>query len=353
MINAFLTRDPITRVTAQMLPPSVDERARASVDGAGPDPAAAHARYMSDWPVMGELELCQPAAPLPGVLETVTIAAWNIERCKNVEESASLLRRAGADIVLATEMDWGLARSGQRHTTRDLAGALGMGYAYGVEFVELGVGDPYETTLYEGVPNEAGLHGNAILSRLPLKEVALIPLDAGGAWYVQNPKSDGQLRVGGRMAVTARVALAGGDVTLAAVHYESESDAMGRDAQTRLLLARLDELYGAGPCILGGDLNTAGLTGLTRSQVLAGAPQEPSFASFAKAGFAWRGLNAGAVTTRVPPGRPALYPLKTLDWVFARGITGFDPKVWPAISERGDYLSDHELITARFSAVSA
>ncbi|MBT6727211.1 MAG: hypothetical protein HOA75_10715 [Deltaproteobacteria bacterium] len=39
------------------------------------------------------------------------------------------------------------------------------GYAFRVEFVELGLGDPPETAEFNGVPNEHGLHGNAILSR--------------------------------------------------------------------------------------------------------------------------------------------------------------------------------------------
>ncbi|MBT7205226.1 MAG: hypothetical protein HN867_17330 [Deltaproteobacteria bacterium] len=66
---------------------------------------------------------------------------------------------------MATEVDWGMARSKHRHTTKELAERLGWGYAFRVEFVELGLGDPPETAEFNGVPNEHGLHGNAILSR--------------------------------------------------------------------------------------------------------------------------------------------------------------------------------------------
>jgi hypothetical protein len=40
------------------------------------------------------------------------------------------------------------------------------------------------------------------------------------------------------------------------------------------------------------------------------------------------------------------YPLKKLDWLFVRDVTASDPAIFPAVCDRGDYLSDHELITA-------
>lgn len=352
-------RKPITQTAAALSPPTAAERAEAARAGLGAGAAEAHGAYMAAWPALTQIELRDPAsgtAPAPDTTpapdtapapEAVTIAAWNLERCKRIGPSAALLRAAGADIVLATEMDWGMARSGQHHTTRDLAEALGMGYVYGVEFVELGTGDAYETGLFADVPNSHGLHGNAILSRLPLRGAALVPLDDGGAWYTASPKGDGQLRVGGRMAMAAQVDLAGGPVTLAAAHYESESTPQSRAAQSARLMAALDALYGDGPAVVGGDLNTAALVGLTPGQVLAATP-EPSFAQFASGGYGWRGLNTGAPTTRAAPGKPVRYPLLRLDWLFARGVLGHSPRDWPAIGARGEYLSDHELITARF-----
>lgn len=340
-------RQPITVTTDQMQTPTAAERDAARAAGQGADPAAAHAGFMAQWPCMNTVELRQPAALPP--LSSLTVAAWNIERCKRVEDSAALIRRSGADIVLATEVDWGMARSGQRHTTRDLAAQLGMGYAFGIEFVELGTGDAFETRQFADVPNDHGLHGNAIMSRWPLRNVTLIPIDDGGLWYVTNPKNDGQLRVGGRMAIAAQIDTAAGPLTCVSVHYESESTPDSRAVQTDRLLAEIDRLYPGAPCIFGGDLNTAALTGLTRSEVMAGAPQEPMFAQVAAAGFGWRGANSGALTTRVPPERPAHYPLKTLDWLFTRGVTAHDPYVLAAVSDRGEYLSDHELISARLS----
>lgn len=335
-------RDPIKTTTSALQPPSAEQRDEARLHGGSQE---RNDHYQSTWPCLNNIETAAPAAT-PALPGSLTVAAWNIERCKEVEASAELIRASGADVVLATELDWGMARSGQRHTTRDLAALLGFGYAFGVEFVELGTGDDYEVSLFADVPNRHGLHGNAILSRYPLENPSLIPIDSGGFWYVGAPKGDGQFRVGGRMAMAARIA----GITFAAVHYESESDAAGRATQTDRLVTALDALYGNGPAVIGGDLNTRTLsdTGMDRAEILC-RPEtvEPSFARFAEAGFGWQTANAGLPTTRAAPGRPVSYPLKTLDWIFARGLAASEPRIVPAVSARGEYLSDHEMITTR------
>lgn len=336
-------RDPVRLTTASLPTPSRDARRAAA---SGPRSRLDHAALLTNWDCLTHVELRQPvAAPIP---PSLTVAAWNIERCKRVPEAAQLLRTSGADIVLATEMDHGMARSGQRHTTRDLAGALGMGYAFGVEFVELGTGDPYETGLFADIPNTHGLHGNAILSRYPMENVALLPLEASGQWFTGTPKNDGQFRIGGRMAMAAQI----GDVTFVSVHYESESDAAGRADQTRRLLALVAQLYGDGPCVIGGDLNTAAFSRhrLSGTETLDDpATLEPCFAAFAEAGFDWRTANAPGITTRAAPGKSVQYPLKKLDWLFVRGLSASQPAILPAICDRGDYLSDHEAIIARIT----
>lgn len=336
-------RDPVRQTTPSLPTPSQDARNEAV---SGPRTRQTHADLLSNWGCLTHVEVQQPAAS--DIPATVTVAAWNIERCKRVAETAEALRQSGAEIVLATEMDFGMARSGQHHTTRELAEALGMGYAFGVEFVELGTGDPYETSLFAEVPNEHGLHGNAILSRYPLENVALLPLEVGGGWFTGTPKNDGQFRIGGRMAMAAQI----GGVTFVSVHYESESDAQGRAEQTRRMLDLIESEYGRGPCVIGGDLNTAAFADMRMSgeETLATpAPTEPSFTAFHDAGFVWQPANTPGITTRSAPGKPVGYPLKKLDWLLVRGVVASDPSIRPAICERGDYLSDHELITAKVS----
>lgn len=339
-------RQPIKATVEMLEPPGSDEREKASSLWGR---AEAHARFQAEWTCLNAIELAKPATVSPLAAE-LTVTAWNIERCKHIEASAELLQRVSADIVLATEMDHGMARSNQRHTTRELAVGLGFSYAFGVEFVELGLGDVHETTVCAGMTNRHGLHGNAILSRWPLEDVALIPLDDGGAWFVAAPKNDGQYRVGGRMAIAARIMTANGPLVLASVHYESESDALGRAQQTRNLLVALDRLYGRVPAVVGGDLNTKGFleAGMSAPETLA-TPEaaEPSFEHVTAHGFDWRTANLGKITTRLPPHSPQDRPLKTLDWLFTRGVVASQPFITPALSVAGDYLSDHELIGAR------
>ena len=177
-------RDPIRGSVRHMVTPSRDIRAAAARGG---HRQGDHDALLGAWECLSSIEVQQPSPA--AVPMTFTIAAWNIERCKRVTESAKALRDSAADIVLATEMDFGMARSGQRHTTRDLAAALGLGYAFGVEFVELGIGDAYETSLFADMPNDHGLHGNAILSRYPIENAALLPLDDGGYGSRKRPRT--------------------------------------------------------------------------------------------------------------------------------------------------------------------
>lgn len=82
-----------------------------------------------------------------------------MERCKQVEQSADVTAGAGADVVLATETDRGMTRSGQRDTPGDLASCPGRRYAFGDEFVELGLGGDLNTKGFL----QAGLAGSAVL----------------------------------------------------------------------------------------------------------------------------------------------------------------------------------------------
>jgi len=338
-------REPVTTCVSAIVPPTRAERARAGAEGGS---AAAHDTFLADWPALRTVECRQPAVPAPPGWP-LTVAGWNIERCKHVEASAELLARAGADIVLATEMDCGMARSGQRHTTADLAGALGMGHAFGVEFVELGLGDPRETAEFAGESNRHGLHGNAVLSRLPIARAALLPLDDGGAWFVRAPKGDGQHRVGGRMALAVSIEMPGGPVCFAAAHFESESTPDSRAEEARRLVAGIAAVFGPGPAVIGGDLNTARFVdGAADPADWLDRPEasEPAFTVFRNAGFDWLAANTAAITTRAHPWHGPDWRGKKLDWLLTRGLAAHAPGVPAAIDGTGRVLSDHDPVLA-------
>ncbi len=112
-------------------------------------------------------------APRGRVLRAV---AWNIQRGARFDD----LRRAvlapplaGADLLLLSEVDVGLGRSGNRNVARELAEALGMSYAFGVSYLALtdDFGDDSA-----GLENTLALSGAAILSRYPIGRVENIDL---------------------------------------------------------------------------------------------------------------------------------------------------------------------------------
>jgi len=320
----------------------------ALLDSAREDVAtkARHDAIAAEIPALNAVEYRPPQADhLLG--EHLRLAAWNAERLKFGTASAALFAALRPDVILLTEADIGMARSGNRHTVAELAVALSMGYAYGIEFVELGLGDPREEAWHQGERNAVGFHGNAILSRYPLNDFALIRLDAGGCWFGERPdliKGPAQRRIGGRMALAALVA--DSDLVVVTVHLESDSTALDRAAQTERMLAALQLRYGEVPMVIGGDCNTAALPAgdsqrgwEARCDVF-----EPMFSAMAEHGFAWADANDMKPTQRqLPDGRPKP-PFRRLDWIFTRDLEATAARTIAAIDGKDSAISDHEAL---------
>ena len=246
-----------------------------------------------------------------------------------------------------------MARSGQRHTAHDLAAALDQGYAFGIEFLELGLGNARERRVHAGAENEVGYHGGAILSAHALGRPGLIRLDDGGLWF---DGSEGERRVGGRIALIATVPVDGVDVVFAAIHVESHSDPRGRAAQMTVLLDHIDAYAPGAPVIVGGDFNTSTATrevirtakpamaAEEPDRLIAPFRHEPLFAGAAARGYTWQDANTADPTQRpIHPGdKPE--PLGRIDWFFTRGLTATDSATVPAVDDGGMALSDHEII---------
>ena len=223
-----------------LMGPSLEDRAAAL---AMPPSAASHRELMARHRgVFEQIEERASPAARPAPLESARILFWNAERGKFPREAAGLLEKLDPDALLLCELDVGMARSGQHHTPADVADRLGCGYAFGVEFIELDLGDRAEQALYLGKENTAGLHGAAILSPHRLAEPVLIRLESEGAWF---DGSRGERRVGGRVALLASLDLGGDPLTLVNVHLESHSDPAARADQVTLLLEEVDRLAGA------------------------------------------------------------------------------------------------------------
>lgn len=138
----------------------------------------------------------------------LVVVEFNAERGTRWLQTAELLRPLNADIIILNEMDIGMARSDQQHTTRLLAFELGMNYAWGLEFVELTRGTAHEQEITVGMKNSMGLHGNAILSRCPI-ESPIVFRDPVGKYFDDRKNSINaggyERRLGGRMAMLVKV----------------------------------------------------------------------------------------------------------------------------------------------------
>jgi endonuclease/exonuclease/phosphatase family metal-dependent hydrolase len=103
---------------------------------------------------------------------------WNVERGKRFEPLLGLLQGhpelVGADLLLLTELDIGMGRSGNRHIPRELGRALGLDWVFANFHLVLAPGDSAERD--HGVPNTQGLHGAALLSRFPIRRFAAVSL---------------------------------------------------------------------------------------------------------------------------------------------------------------------------------
>jgi endonuclease/exonuclease/phosphatase family metal-dependent hydrolase len=214
------------------------------------------------------------------------------EKRRLVLEQAALLKEA--DVIVLNEVDFGMKRTDYRDVAADLASALGMNYAYGVEFVEV---DPIALGVekFEELPaaeraelageisvdraRYRGLHGTAILSRFPLGNVRLEPFEhQPHDWYadelasvkaleagkrmageiVFREKVHREVRRGGRTMLTAEIVderLPGGRMVVVATHLESKSKPEGRRKQLEELLARVKDA--GGPVVVAGDMNTS------------------------------------------------------------------------------------------------
>ena len=343
--------------------PVVPAPERAAILALAPE-ARLHARVAAALPALRCVELAPPAAAAPA-LGAARVVAWNAERGRFPEAAAGMLRAAGADALLLSELDVGMARSQQRHTARELALRLGLGFAFGVEFLELGLGSAAERERCAGLRNAVGYHGGAVASARPLERPVLVRLDAGGDWF---DGRRGERRVGGRIAVLATLRVAGAPVTLASVHLESHCDPARRDAQTAALLQAIEAYAPGAAALIGGDLNThsLGSAELEDRDALARALRadprrlaepiayEPLVERLERAGFERRACNAGLSTERRRSGEGSQRGTLRLDWFFARGLACSAPEVIAAVDpETGEALSDHEAIAVTIRPAAA
>jgi endonuclease/exonuclease/phosphatase family metal-dependent hydrolase len=206
-----------------------------------------HIRRVLDTPEIGDFTRPGAAPARP----QYRFVAWNVERGTQFAGQVEALRTdpflREADVLLLTETDSGMIRSGNRNVARDLARALEMQYAFVPCYLNLTKGSGIEQDLPGA--NDLGLHGNALLSRYPLDNVRPVFLENGVDIMASREK-----RIGRQAAVAADIRFPGLTVTAVAVHLDAQSTQRHRYLQLRGVL---DAIAGAQPAVVGGDWNTS------------------------------------------------------------------------------------------------
>ena len=217
------------------------------------------------------------------------------DRYKNTFELAKqIYDLSKADAIALQEVDWGMPRTEYKHIVKEIAEETGMGYAYGVEFIELlDEGIPY-SFLKEPVNEELfrGFHGNAILSKWPLDNIRILRYKEAFTedssmsemkhrrcydwWHEELPKigpfekvigvgmkilfderAIPSLRLGSRMALMADLDTPEGKITFTSTHIENRGNEKCRRAELKDLLLELKETTpDFQPVVIGGDMNT-------------------------------------------------------------------------------------------------
>jgi endonuclease/exonuclease/phosphatase family metal-dependent hydrolase len=182
----------------------------------------------------------------------VSAAAWNIERGSFLDGIIDKLKNhddlKDKDLYLLTELDYGMARSNNLFVAREIARALKLDYAFAPVYIALQKGSGVEAES-EG-ENKQSIHGLALFSKYPLKNVHAIPLPNGKDKMEGKEKRLGYLR-----ALVADVEHPAGTFRAVTVHLDVHCSRKHRELQVSLILKHLETLPRL-PTIIGGDFNT-------------------------------------------------------------------------------------------------
>ena len=228
------------------------------------------------------------------------IAQWNIQRGFNINAIKNILRNkygyyysyrnnidhnlqnnfkkeledfSKSDIISLNEVDIGMPRTGYKNIVWEIAHTLNYNYAFATEFIEL------SPIIYKQNLNPLrylGLHGNAILSRYPIKSARILRLPEYYKWYEEEIKrksplesvrrlgakdifqeeiTKSEVRRGGRSALIADIELPNKEIiTVISTHLEDRCFPDKRFNQFKYLLSNL--AYLKRPVVLTGDFNT-------------------------------------------------------------------------------------------------
>ena len=198
--------------------------------------------------------------------KNVSVAAWNIERGNRFEGIVNALKNhddlKNKDLLLLTELDYGMARSGNRFVARELAAELKINYAFAPVYIALQKGSGVEE--FAAGENTKSLHGLGIFSKYPMKNVHAVALPNGKDKMWGKEKRLGYLR-----ALIADIEHPAGNFRAVTVHLDAHSSRKHRHVQMKIILDHLDILPEL-PTIIGGDWNTTTFNAQTGNRAILG-----------------------------------------------------------------------------------
>lgn len=201
-----------------------------------------------------------------GNSSSISAVAWNLERGIRFDGIVAALKDhehlREKDLLLFTELDHGMARSGNRFVAKELAEVLGVNYAFAPVYIPLQKGSGVESDM--AGENTASIHGLAMLSRYPIKNVHAVPLPNGKDKMWGKEKRLGWLR-----ALFADIEHPAGTFRAVTVHLDAHCSRAHRLLQMRIILDHLDSLPPL-PTIIGGDWNTTGFNSQSSTRAIMG-----------------------------------------------------------------------------------
>ncbi|HEY0426163.1 MAG TPA: endonuclease/exonuclease/phosphatase family protein [Pyrinomonadaceae bacterium] len=198
--------------------------------------------------------------------DKISALAWNIERGNRFDGIVFALKNhrdlRDKDLLLLTELDYGMARSRNRFVARELAAELKLNYAFAPVYIALQKGSGVESEV-EG-ENTESLHGLAMFSKYPMKNVHAVPLPNGKDKMLGKEKRLGYLR-----ALVADIAHPLGVFRAVTTHLDAHCSRRHRRLQMKIVLDHLATLAPL-PTIIGGDWNTTTFNSQSSTRAILG-----------------------------------------------------------------------------------
>lgn len=249
------------------------------------------------------------ATATPRIRDFLRVVQWNILRGTRLDAICRLFNEHPilkyADILTLNEVDVGMNRTENLNIAFELGRRLDMHVVFAAEYIELtkGIGTEREKP---GENNEA-LHGNAILSRYPFRNVHAVRLPSCFNSFEFEEK-----RYGNRLALFAELECVR-PLHVVSTHLEVRHTPMCRMRQMATILKEVDRVARNEAVIIGGDLNTGtfsrgGLlnaakaifrlltTNPAKMRHMLRHPDEPLFTLLKQQGFSIEAFNDDAPT---------------------------------------------------------